>query len=247
MPYNSNERLEREARESLVASDLSAKMKQWREQSPPPAGGGGGISPLRILLVLLLVVGAAWLFWPQKERKIPPLQEQPAELPVPIQTPAIQDVKSVEEPIAQKPSTVSNRYLALAQSNYRSPDFASDIRGETSTGQNTLNDARLALAERRFSDALIALKNTPAEYNTDAAYLRGHALFGQKKYPQSAAVFGQLTGSVRYGEAAQWYELLSLLPEFEQNKSLILKKLKRISEDEGHTFYREARDLSQSL
>ena len=32
MLYNSNERLEREARESLVASDLSAKMKQWRDQ-----------------------------------------------------------------------------------------------------------------------------------------------------------------------------------------------------------------------
>ncbi|MBK6995230.1 MAG: hypothetical protein IPH31_09985 [Lewinellaceae bacterium] len=247
MPYNSNERLEREARESLVASDLSAKMKQWREQSPPPAGGGGGISPLRILLVLLLLGGAAWLFWPQKEQKTPPLQEQPAELPAPPQSPVPEDIKPVEEPIAQKPSTVSNRYLALAQSNYRSPDFASDIRGEASEGQNALNDARLALAERRFSDALIALKNTPSEYNTDAAYLRGHALFGQKKFPQSAVVFGQLTGSIRYGEAAQWYELLSLLPEFEENKSVILKKLKRISEDEDHAFYQEARDLYQSL
>ncbi len=176
-----------------------------------------------------------------------PLQEHPVELPAPPQSPVPEDIKPVEEPIAQKPSTVSNRYLALAQSNYRSPDFASDIRGEASEGQNALNDARLALAERRFSDALIALKNTPSEYNTDAAYLRGHALFGQKKFPQSAVVFGQLTGSLRYGEAAQWYELLSLLPEFEQNKSLILKKLKRISEDEGHTFYREAQDLSRSL
>ncbi|MBC7776090.1 MAG: hypothetical protein H7246_11705, partial [Phycisphaerae bacterium] len=64
MPYNSNERLEREARESLVASDLSAKMKQWRDQSPPPDGGGNGASPLRILLALLVLGGAAWLFWP---------------------------------------------------------------------------------------------------------------------------------------------------------------------------------------
>ncbi|MFN0176005.1 MAG: hypothetical protein ACKVU0_15245 [Saprospiraceae bacterium] len=247
MPYNSKDRLEREARESLVASDLSAKMKQWRDQSPPPSGGGDGISPLRILLVLLFLGGAAWLFWPQKERKSRPPQNQPSEMPTPIQSPVLQDVKPVEEPIAKKPNTVTNRYLALAQSNYRSPDFASDIRGDASTSQNTLNDARLALAERRFSDALVALKNTPPEYNTDAAYLRGHALFGQKKYPQSAVVFGQLTGSVRYGEAAQWYELLSLLPDFEQNKSLILNGLKRISADEGHAFYREAQDLSRSL
>ena len=42
MENNTNERLEREARESLVAADLSAKMKQWRGQSPPPDGGGNG-------------------------------------------------------------------------------------------------------------------------------------------------------------------------------------------------------------
>jgi len=247
MSYNSNERLEREARESLVAADLSAKMKQWRNQSPPPSGGGNGFSPLRILLVLLVLGGAVWLFWPVAEIKTPAQLEQPAELPTPTQTPAQQAIEPAQEPIAQKPGSDTKRFLALAQSNYHSPDFAAEIRGEATTGKDALNDARRALVESRFGDALQILKNVPKEYSTDAAYLRGHALFGQKKYAQAAAVFGQMTGSVRYGEAAQWYEILSLLPGFEQDNALILNKLKTISSDEGHTFQKEAEALYMIL
>jgi len=248
MSYNSNERLEREARESLVAADLSAKMKQWRNQSPPPSGGGNGFSPVLILLVLLVLGGAVWLFWPFAETKTPASQpEQPAELPAPTQTPAQQAIEPTQEPIAQKPGSDNKRYLALAQSNYRAPDFAAEIRGEATTGKDALNDARRALAESRFGDALQTLKNVPKEYSSDAAYLRGHALFGQKKFAQAAAVFGPLTGSVRYGEAAQWYEILSLLPGFEQDNVLILNKLKTISGDEGHTFQKEAQALQKGI
>jgi len=117
MPYNSNERLEREARESLVASDLSAKMKQWRN-TPPEGGNRGNGAPLRILLVLLALGGAAWLFWPKAEKGNPlPPQEQPSELLPPVQ----QTVPPAQEPIAQKPAQSSNRYLALAQSNSALP------------------------------------------------------------------------------------------------------------------------------
>lgn len=243
MPYNSNERLEREARESLVASDLSAKMKQWRN-TPPEGGNRGNGAPLRILLVLLALGGAAWLFWPKAEKGNPlPPQEQPSELLPPVQ----QTVPPAQEPIAQKPAQSSNRYLALAQSNYRAPDFDTEIRSGTPPGQNVLNDARRALAEHRYADALNALQNDSPEYKTDVAYLRGHALFSLKKYAQAAAVFGQLTGSIRYGEAAQWYEVLALLPDFEQVKPNAMKKLKKIVDDEGHTFQQEASRLISQI
>ncbi len=247
MPYNSNERLEREARESLVASDLSAKMKQWRDQGPSPKGGGNNASPLGILLLLLILGGAAWLFWPKYGPSPPAKEVQPAGLPAPEQSPAQQQSKPIQEPIAQKPAPTANRYLALAQSNYRAPDFASEIRGTGGGGQDLLNDARRALAVHQYAAALNALQNVPDGYKSDATYLRGHALFGLKKYAQAAALFGQLTGSIRYGEAAQWYEVLSLLPDMEQNKSLVLKKLKNMAEDEGHTFHREAEALLNEI
>ena len=247
MPYNANERLEREARESLVASDLSAKMKQWRDQTPPPKGGGSGGAPLRILLLLLALGGAAWLFWPKMGQKTEAPPKQPSTLPANEQKPAQDAILPKQTPIAQKPDSSPSRYLALAQSNYISPDFSAEIRGNASNSQDLLNEARRVLSERRFTDALHILQSAPAEYETDAAYLRAHALFGLKKYPQAATVFGHLTGSIRYGESAQWYEVLSLLPDFEAHKSLVLKKLNRIKADEGHTFHNEAAALFRLL
>jgi hypothetical protein len=147
--------------------------------------------------------------------------------------------------MAGKPTT--NKYLALAQTSYQAPDFTADIRGNAPKVQDALNDARRALADHRPVDALDVLQQAPAEYQSDADYLRAHALFAQKKYAQSAALFGQLTSSSRYGEAAQWYGILALLPGFEHNKALVLDRLKAISDDNGHTYQREATRLKSLL
>jgi TolA-binding protein len=243
MPNNSNDRLEREALESLVAADLSAKMKQWRNSDPPPEKGKGWLLPL--LLLLLAFGGAAWLFWPKAAKTDAPLPEKPVQQSNPDTT--APKTPTQQLPVAQKPIPSPNRYLALAQSSYRAPNFVDEIRGNGSEAQQVLNRARQALADRQYQEALRVLQDAPPEYQADAAYLRGHALFGQKKYPQAAAIFGQLGGSVRYGDAAQWFEILSLLPEFEQNKSLIVKKLKKISEDSGHTFQIEAKQLGAQI
>jgi tetratricopeptide (TPR) repeat protein len=199
MPDHYHERLEHEARESLVADDLSAKMKQWRDQAPPPKGKKGGGPAFRILLVLLAFGGAAWLFWPSSDAKVePPKQERPSESPAPLPPtapPASEPTK--QPPIAEKSAPPPNRYLALAQAHYRTPDFGAAIRGNAPVAQSPLGDARRALAEGRYAAALNALESAPADYQTDAAYLRGHALFGLKKYAQSANVFGSVEGSAR--------------------------------------------------
>ena len=246
MSENTNERLEHEARESLVASDLSAKMKQWREQTPPQPGGNGRFPWL--FIVLLLAIGAAvWWFWPTAEDKTMSDPAPPAVQPAPAgdqPTPSLPQ-KSLQEPVVQK--SARNRYLALAQSNYYAPDFAADTRGDTPISQDALNMARQALARKHPADALVALSKVPPAYLTDADYLRGHALFAQKKYTQAATVFEKLTGSVRYGEAAQWYETLALLPDFDRNKSLIMNRLNTIAGDEDHVFQREAKRLLGEL
>ncbi len=248
IPDNTNERLEREARESLVAADLSAKMKQWRGQSPPPDSGNGGSSKLRLLLLLLAFGGAAWWLWPKAEDKTrqradPPMEQPTA--PAPQQPAPALPTANKPAPMAQKPS--ANRYLALAQSTYHAPNFAADIRGDAPTTQDALNDARQALADHRPADALDALQNVPQAYQTDADYLRAHALFALKKYQQSASVFEQLNSSVRYGEAAQWFQILALMPDFDREAAQIRRRLKKIADDDGHTFQREAKALEKGL
>ena len=243
MSEKTNERLEREARESLVAADLSAKMKHWRHQTPPPSGGGGWA---RLLILLLTFGGAAWWFWPNTETVVPlpTPKTYPAPVP-PTETSPDAPIPTQQKPMAQKPN--GNRYLALAQSNYHAPNFSADIRGDAPSSQNKINDARQALADNRPADALDALQNVPSGYETDANYLRAHALFAQKKYVPAAGLFAQLKGSVRYGEAAEWYGLLALLPDFEQNKSVIMGRLKEIAGDDGHVFQQEAKTLLGAL
>ncbi len=244
MSDKTNEWLEREAREALVAADLSAKMKQWRQETPPRRRGGRPV--LFVLLLLLFLGAAAWWFWPDAAVEMPPLRF-PSEQQTPVQkqpAPALPEQRQ-QEPVVLKPA--GNRYVALAQTHYQSPDFAADIRGDAPAGQDMLDDARQALAAKQPAAALAALQTVPAAYQTDADYLRGHALFAQKKYPQAAAVFGRLTGSVRYGEAAEWYETLALLPGFDRNKSLIMNRLEKISGDDEHIFQREAKRLAEQL
>ena len=244
MADNTNERLEREAREALVAADLSAKMKQWRQQTPPRRSGK---SLLLLLFLLCVLGGAAWWFWPNTEAEKPLPPDLPSEQQTPAQkqpTPALPEQRR-QEPVVQK--SAANRYLALAQTNYQAPDFAADIRGDAPGGRDLLDDARRALAAKQPAAALAALQTVPAAYRTDADYLRGHAFFAQQKYAQAAAVFGQLTGSVRYGEAAQWYETLALLPDYDRKKSLIMSRLEQITGDDGHVFQQEAKQLAAQL
>lgn len=246
MADNTNERLEHEARESLVAADLSAKMKQWREQSGSPSDGGGA-SWLRILLLLLAFGGAAWWLWPKAvELPLQP-QEIPAQQPAPVPNDETPPAPQQQQPTPMAQKLVANRYLALAQSRYKAPDFKTEIRGDAPKTQDALKDARQALADARLNDALVDLQNVPVAYKTDGDYLRGHVLFGLRKYVQAAAIFGQLTSSIRYGEAAQWYEILALLPDFEQHESVILSRLKTISKDNGHTFQRASSELLLEL
>jgi hypothetical protein len=239
MPDNLNEKMEQEARESLVASDLSAKMKQWR-RTPSNTPKFGGF--WRILLLLLVAGGGIWWF-----RSASLSKPQPPPPVAPKQLPAKEETALPEppapRPVPKKPMAGNQRYLALAQTSYSAPDFSSEIRGEKSGD----HEARKALYENRPADALIALQHVPAAYANDAKYLRAHALFQLKKYEQSAVLFSELHTSVRYGEAAQWYEILALLPAFDTKKSLIIKKLNGMANDANHTFYKEARRLYEAL
>lgn len=241
MPDNANERLENEALESLVASDLSAKMKQWRGAPPTPPAGGK--KRFWMGFMLLALGGAAWLLWPHASAK----QPMPAPPPSAPSVPPPSARPMEESPVAQKTPPLSQHYLALAQTSYRAPDFVSEVRGNHATTPDALLASRTALSHKQYAEALNALHDIPDAYQTDAAYLRGHALFGQKKYAQAADVFGQLTGSARYGEAAQWFEALSLLPDYEQHKIRIKKILDEISAESGHAFQHEALALRKKI
>ncbi len=247
MPYNSNDRLEQEAREALVAADLSARMKQWGKPGEPPNKNGGSKKYAFLLVfVAILCAGLAFLFWPMKKTPKPDI-DTPTSPNLSAPLPEVQPIGTPgkETPIAK--GAEPSRLLALAKKRYQTPDFGAEIRGESVQGEGWLNTARQALLQQEYTKALNALEKVPETYQTDIIYLRAHAYFGLNKYAQSADLFSQLNNSVRYGDAAQWYEILALLPNYAQNEAVLNKKMKKILEDEDNTFYREVKSLSLEL
>jgi tetratricopeptide (TPR) repeat protein len=240
MPYNDKERLEREALESLVASDLSAKMKQWRSSNNPPPPPQNRV--LRWLLLLLVIAGAIWLFRPwQAEKKAAPAPPAPPVATVPESSPP--------PPVAEPKQTApSRKYLAIALQHYNIPDFADEVRsGNANHPTSDLQTARTALAARQYAAALETLKNLPPEYQSDVLYLRGHAFFGQKRYAQAIGAFKQLERSPRYDEAASWYLLLARLADDPAAVAAVKKELQNMAQSEGHTFQQEAAALLRAL
>ncbi|MDX1913746.1 MAG: tetratricopeptide repeat protein [Saprospiraceae bacterium] len=240
MPYNDKERLERESLESLVAADLSAKMKKWRQPNEPPPEKGG--KWLRILLMLLIFGGAAWLlFGPLvADKKAPAPVPAPAPLPAP-------PASAPAPPVAQQtPPAPARSYQALALQHYRAPDFSDQIRGG-STAQNALQSARTALAAGRYTEALENLKQVTPEFRPDAEYLRGHAYLGQKRFAQAIGAFKQLKNSVRYGESAEWYLLLARLADDPAATGTVRKSLKIMANTEGHMHQQDAAALLRAM
>ncbi|MBL7827967.1 MAG: hypothetical protein JNJ57_15160 [Saprospiraceae bacterium] len=234
-----NDKLENEAFESLIASDLSAKMKHWGNGPTQPENPRGG-NWLK-LLALLLVGGAIWWFWPSR---------QPAPPPPPVMPPPTKEVVPVQEsaPMAQKITPPEKpKYLALATAYYVKPTFSHQVRGEETEEEHMIHEAQMAFSENDYQATLVLAEKAPAAYASDADYIQAHALFNLKKYTQAANLFEKLKISVRYGEAAEWYFILSLLPNYDQNKSLINKDLVRISNDGTHTYNRQAAALRNQL
>ncbi len=154
----------------------------------------------------------------------------------------------LKNPSENATSTPPGRqYQALAESHYHAPDFTADIRIDAPQEQVELNKARMAMAEQQYAKAITLLQQVPAEYENDANYLHAHALFANKNYPQSAVLFNKLAANDRYGEAAQWYGLLAMMPYFERRKTFVMEGLKKIAVNDRHAFQVEAKQLVSEI
>lgn len=242
-------------REQLIANDLSGKMKRWRNDAPPPPEDFFKKYRYWIWAAFLLLCNsvAVWYFMPKTPivpSAAPPTQEKAQNTP-PTGTPetpmAGAERKKETTPPAQHKNN-SAKYAALATRFYNQPDFNKNIRGNSSSAAGPLENVTAAMAGKKWNDALQAISQLPPEYKSDGDYLKAHILFNQKKYNEAAAVFGSLKSSVRYGEAAQWYEILALMPTYsDQRQTVVHQMLMALVKDDGHTYQKEAKNLADVL
>ena len=246
---------EHRAMEVLVAQDLRGRMAQWERKRT----GFDRRPNYRIMALLILGCIAFAIFFIYKKNEPPaletplqqetaPVQQTPAQLVPKDTTPvAVSEEppsKTPEVPAPKKPDAL----LAIAQEFYVAP--ATDVfRSDQTEPASTFGLALTAFERQNYALALRELEKIEISNFPQADYLRGHIYFAQERFSLAAKAFEKtrLQGSLRYGEAAAWYQALCLVAQGERSKPEAIQLLETIVGDDQHPYYAPATQLLAKL
>ncbi|MCB0581669.1 MAG: hypothetical protein KDD10_20480 [Phaeodactylibacter sp.] len=250
-------RFEREGMDYLVEEDLIRKLKAWEthppEEKPPKKNNG-----LKWGLGLLAAIVAAAFFFlypgPDPDSGAPadtaPQEEQPGSLPSQGEGPVAGAENRFSLPSPGQPKT---ELQALSHSSYVFPDnLGQGLRSGGGENGSPLAAGRRALASGQAGQAILEFRDigpgqSPAEYELAEEYL-AHAYYLAGQYDNAARIFRSIAGqsALLTRERAQWFLLLSLVPEYGRNKAEVDALLGEMMAP-GHNFSAEAQKLKGRL
>jgi tetratricopeptide (TPR) repeat protein len=141
-----------------------------------------------------------------------------------------------------------NNYLALAETTHSIPDnLSSGLRStDPEDKQNVLSAGLKAFSADQMDKAIVALskidkEKNPNEYEQAQEYL-AHAYFKTGHYKQAAAIFQSISDQSKMitHDRAEWYLVLSLLPDYKNNKTEIDSFLEKMIAPESYHNYAES-------
>lgn len=266
------QRFGREGLEYVLEKDLREKMKTWKkgpaqdeQKTPPNTRNGNRNLWLGLLALALLVTVAFFMFRPIKELAVPGVSpiERPQESPGdsiqadPAPTQPSQNQLPVAEEKKQPAQPAQVQYAALSASEYELPEnLSSGLRSDAvNSGQSELTPAVKAFKSSPpdYKTAIVELKKItrqshPAVYD-QAQEMLAHAYFNTKQYAEAARIFEEMTRQGLTSSAhdqAEWYLLLSLLPDYERQQAKIDALLEKMSEPE-HEQTENAAEVKRKL
>ncbi len=252
-------RLEREGMELILEERLREKMGGWEEELPTPKTNLSRYGWVLGAAFALLIAVAVWRWAASDPQTIsaPDPAKTPANtVPAPGQpdAPIAQQPDNqipTQAPPGQKPSSKENRYLALAQASYQSPDFSNIRKGgaDASGSPSLIEQAAAFYIQKKFALAAQTLDSIPPNQRTDALKIRAHAFFNLKNYNLAAVEFEDLTKTGgRYRNDAEWHLLLcylALLPAEQARFDTLLRKIR--DPQQSHPFADKATALQKVL
>ena len=271
-------RLEREGLDYMMELKLRAEMESWKTNPPvpdaPPAQGKSRGWPYLGLMLLLLLTGLFfWQPWSAKEASpvsAPPVPTPapapaPAPAPVPAPTPKQEPIANnaprpnTEKVLPPAPAPQKDSYGLLAKSSYRMPD---NLRSRVRDAGNAQAPTPLSEAEKAFgknppdfAGAILSLKkispkDQPQVYET-AREMLAHAYFNTGRFAQAAELFEQMTRqnlSAGAMDQAEWYWLLSMLPDYRRKEQTINQLLDKMTNPASyHDYANQAAELKKKL
>ena len=259
-------RLELESHEYLLRERLRQNVRTWVAEAPtemPRPSVAGRKWGLPLLIVALLSVTGTWFFFQNREGKAP--LQQPQEIreeksaPIPSSETPIAETESQNETPAPRPE---RRYLALAQSAYKAPPnigetmLKSDDPSQQGTdplslGIQAYQKGQYQAAIREFEK--ITPQNNPQQYSL-ARDWKAHTWFKiglqSGDFKPSAKIF-QSMAELKTGDVAQdraeWFLVLCLVPDYQQNKKRVNSLLVNIIREEFHSYREDSEKMQQAL
>ena len=259
------QRLEHDAMELMLETDLKSKMAKWKDNPPlnpfpeppapaPPTGTGTGKRWLPLLGVVVLVLGGIYFFpRPGDKPAVSPTTPVRAPFdPLEEQKPVVSnDPTVVEQPATPKEDTKlpdvkvltpqkESAYLALALNEYETPSFDSGQRGNGAE-KSVVEEAETAFDGKQYAKTIELLSKPEAGNESQVRYLRGHAFFKLKKYQKAAAEFESVAanGFAPNSQDAKWYLMLAYLAQAPAQRDNFLKLAEEIA-DAQNQYARQA-------
>jgi len=266
-------RLELESHEYLLREKLRQNVRQWIAEAPPPDPPSSFWKTWGLPLALItFVVLGLWVLVPiLKKNTTPgsqPVEQKsqegekapPASMP---DRPVAQDDSPKTAPDGTPHAQPDRGYLALAETNYRLPTHldGGDLKSDspTDTATTPLAAGIRAFLNGRYQTAIRELGRVREAPDPDA-YLQAqewlaHAWFKRgtetRDFDRAVEHFDRLTrrqdNSPAEQDRAEWYLLLSLLPDYPQHKARVDTLLKKILAMQDHSFYGDARRVQEGL
>lgn len=257
-------RLELESHEFLLREKLRRNVRDWIAETPPePPAPFWKTWSLPFLLIAFAVIGF-WYIGREKAANSEPPTEQPGPevKKPPVSTPdrPVAQDEPAKTPPAARPDP---GYLALAETNYRTPTHldGGDLKseGQADTAATPLAAGIRAFQNGRYPAAIRELSKVgetpdPDEYAQAREWL-AHAWFRRgletKDFRQAVAHFQQMAlqkdNDPAQQDRAEWYLLLSLLPDYPQHPARVDSLLQNILAVKGHTYFKQAKRVQDEL
>lgn len=262
------QQLELDAMELILEDKLRGKMESWKQLPPPPSKGGNGGYRFWIagVLVLGLITFGVWFWQSQPVKSIEkstteptkPVEEESEAKPKPPIAIEDQSNDPIKDPIedAIKIPKIDVASTSLAMTTYELPaELSESLRSPEEGTSSQLASGKKAFSAKDYTGAVNELNKIQASAGDEvylyAQELLGHAYFLNKQYSQAAKVFSFLAknqDSNTSRQDAEWYLLLSLLPNYSKNKAQIETLLNAMLEPTNyHNHQGQAIDLQKNL
>lgn len=257
------QRLEKIAIEELIEEEMRDKIMNWSNEVPINKKKKGNVLYIVMGSILFLISSLYFIFPPvprdvaKTDLAIKKTESNQLDSTNQIDTTSktLETINPTPKPndIIQNqpaPNSLNSKkdYGPIAMAIYSPPAFLENTKSSIQNNENFLNKAIIAFKSKNFQECKEILENEDITNNPEAEETLAHTYFNLGEFQKASVIFKQKYGSSTFNkDQPQWYWLLALMANYDQNKSIVDQIINEIESDPNHNFYKQVLKLKEEL